>query len=92
MNEAFILLAAISSFLFTDYCWDPEKRHKLGVYWLLVILVPLLIDGFVLFFATIWRAKDAAEAYIAKRKYMRIRKELIENGTLKETKGITAKE
>ena len=42
--------------------------------------------------ATLWRAKDAAEDYIAERKYLRIRKELIASGKLKVVKEMSAQE
>lgn len=64
----------------------------MGYYWLLIILFPLIVNGIALFIATLWRAKDAAETYIAKRKYNRIRKELIASGKLKVIPALTAKE
>ena len=82
MNEYMLHTTAICAFLFTGFVYRPESRSGLGNLWLFLILFPLVLDGLFLWIYSWLRIKYAAELYIKKRQYAKVRAELIKSGKL----------
>ena len=92
MNEYMLHTTAICAFLFTGFVYRPESRAGLGNLWLALILFPLVLDGMFLWGYSFLKLKWAAELYIKKRQYAKVRAELIKSGKLVIKKQLTDKE